>query len=200
MPSYQLTDVARLRIEELSFFIVVLLVCSLGVKWLWNLLARDFARLPRLGYGKAFGLTVLLGLFTVLVLSMISGAREVLTPGAWRRQGTTYRITDPANEPARRKGLESLRSVLWLYSQSHEGKFPQQDFIPEISDEIWQAPDEGRSRYIYMGGLAKDTPRTLLAVEPLAFGESRFALFTNGEIARVGQKEIGAEIAKAASR
>jgi hypothetical protein len=195
MPSYQFSDVARMRIEDLSFFVLVFLLCALGVKWLWNLLAKDFPRLPRLRFGRSLALTTLLGLFTLLVLSMISGARELLTPGAWRRQGSTYRLTDPTNDPIRRKGLEVLRAALWDYAGKHDGKFPREDFAPEIPDDSWKAPDEARSRYLYVGGFSKDTPAALLAAEPDVFEGSRFALLTTGEITRLTTFEIGVRLA-----
>lgn len=190
MPSYQLSDLTRMRIEELSFFLMVLLLSALGVKVLWNMLARDFPRLPRLGFGRALALTTLLGLFTVLVLSMISGARELLTPGAWRRQGSTYRITDPANEPTRRKGLEKLRVVLWDYAKKHNGAFPKQDFIPEADDAVWLAPDKDGTRYFYNGGQTTETPKAMLATEPLVFAEPHLVLWTTGEISHETSSKV----------
>ena len=200
MPSYNLTDATRMRIEELSFFFVVLLLCSLGVKAIWNLFARDFPKLPRIGFGRSLALTVLLGMFALLILSMISGARELLTPGAWRRQGVTHKLSDPANEPLRRKGLETLRAALWQYAGAHDGRFPTQDFAPEIAEEFWKAPDEGGSRYLYAGGLTKATPATLLAAEPNVFGDMRFVLLTDGAIARWPTENIRGSFSRQASK
>jgi hypothetical protein len=98
MTAYDLNDVARLRLEDISFFALMLLLCAAGIRFLWNHVAKDFAGWPRLTFGKALCLTGLLSLLMLLVLSMISGARELLTPGAWRRQGSSYRLTDPASE------------------------------------------------------------------------------------------------------
>jgi hypothetical protein len=89
-----LREWARLRIQNISFFAVVLLGSALLIKLIWNALRKDFPRLPRLTYPKALGLTVLWGLLFILVLAMISGARELLTPGAWQKQGATYRLTE----------------------------------------------------------------------------------------------------------
>jgi len=88
-----LTDIARLRIEAISFFLVVLLASSGLVQLLWNGLRKSFARLPRLTYFRAVALVVLWGLLFMVVLAMISGARELMTPGAWERSGATYRLT-----------------------------------------------------------------------------------------------------------
>lgn len=90
----QLTDLARMRVEVISFFLVVLLVSAGLVQVLWNYLRRGFERLPRLTYGKAVGLVVLWGLLFVIVLLMISGARKLMTPGAWERDGAVYRLKD----------------------------------------------------------------------------------------------------------
>jgi hypothetical protein len=64
------------------------------VKGLWNYLAKDFQKLPRMSYGKALAAVTLWGLLFLLVLSMISGARELMTPGAWEKQGLTYKLKD----------------------------------------------------------------------------------------------------------
>ena len=44
-----------LRYEAISFFLVVLLLSALVVRWLWNRLALDFPKLPRMTFGKALG-------------------------------------------------------------------------------------------------------------------------------------------------
>ena len=97
MPApFTLREMARLRIEAISFFLVILLASAKGVQWIWNGLRSSAANLPRLTYGKALGLVSLWGLLFIVVLAMISGARELMTPGAWERQGATYRLVPPA--------------------------------------------------------------------------------------------------------
>ncbi len=83
-----------LRFEEIGFFVVVLLLAALVVRWLWNRLAVDFPRLPRLSYGKSLGVVILWGLLFLVVLTMIAAAREMMTPGVWQRQGLLYRIPE----------------------------------------------------------------------------------------------------------
>ncbi len=39
-------------------------------------------------------MVVLWGLLFTVVLAMISGARELMTPGAWEKQGATYRLKE----------------------------------------------------------------------------------------------------------
>lgn len=94
MPSINLTDVAKARLNSISFFFALFLVLSLLVKFLWNSLAKDFPRLPRMSYPRAIAAVALWGLLFMLVLTMISGARELMTPGAWEKQGATYRLKD----------------------------------------------------------------------------------------------------------
>ncbi len=94
MPSVTLTDIARMRIQSISFFLMVLLVSAWGVKALWNSLRKDFPRLPVMSYKRALAVMTLWGLIFVIVLTMISGARELLTPGAWKKDGLTYKLKD----------------------------------------------------------------------------------------------------------
>jgi hypothetical protein len=94
MPSIDLTDLARSRIEAISFFVFLLLVVALLVKLLWNYLGKDFRRLPRISYGRALAGVTLWGLLFLLILTMISGARELMTPGAWEKHGATYELKD----------------------------------------------------------------------------------------------------------
>ena len=94
MPSITLVDVANARFEAISFFLALLLLVSLIVQRLWNSLGKDFPKLPRIGYGRALAAVTLWGLVFLLILTMISGARELMTPGAWEKQGSTYRLKD----------------------------------------------------------------------------------------------------------
>ena len=87
-----LTDVARMRVESISFFLLLISLSALGIKSLWNGLRKSFTRLPRLSYEKAVALVLLWGLLFVIVLAMVGGARELMTPGAWDRDGATYRL------------------------------------------------------------------------------------------------------------
>jgi hypothetical protein len=96
MPSVTLSDLAQARFDSIAFFLVLLLILAGLVKGLWNYLAKDFTKLPRMTYGKALAAVTLWGLVFLLVLSMISGARELMTPGAWEKKGLTYTLKDAA--------------------------------------------------------------------------------------------------------
>src|SRR5262249_54237288 len=95
-----LSRLARERLEAGSFFLVGVLGCAGVVRAIWNGLRSDFPALPRLSFGKALGLVFLWGCLFVLVLTMISGARELMTPGAWQRKGLTYKLAEQPLPPS----------------------------------------------------------------------------------------------------
>jgi hypothetical protein len=182
MTVYDLNDVVRLRLEDISFFAALLLLSALGVRLLWNSLAKDFSRLPRLTFLKALSLTALLGIAMLLVLVMISGAREILTPGAWHRQGSQYRPNEQGSAETRQRSMEALRVALMQYAAAHQGRFPDHDYVIEIPEKLWQSPDNLGSRYIYIGGQPMGATNGLIAYEPSSFGDPRLALFGDGNI------------------
>jgi hypothetical protein len=92
MPVVTLSDTAELRLSGISFFLLTILLVAWGVRALWNLLRRDFPRVPFLDYKRSVALVVLLGLCFNVVLLMIAGTRELMTPGAWEKNGTTYQL------------------------------------------------------------------------------------------------------------
>ena len=190
MTVYDLNDVVRLRLEDISFFVLLLFLASLGVKGLWNFLAKDFTRLPRLSFGKGLSLTSLLATLMLLILIMIAGARELLTPGAWQRQESHYRPSETASQEIRQQNLESLRTALMQYAHAHQGQFPPHDYVAEIPEKLWQAPDSNATRYFYLGGHCLSESNALLACEPRSFGDQRFALFANGKIQLVKTSTI----------
>jgi hypothetical protein len=190
MTVYDLTDVARFRLEDISFFLLLLLVATCGIRLIWNSLAKDFPRWPRLSFFKALGLTGLLGLGMLLVLVMISGARELLTPGAWSRQASHYRPNDVGNRELRQQSIESLKTSLMQYAYSHGERFPPHDYVPEIPGKIWEAPDSVGTRYLYIGGLTLSQSNAVLACEPQNFGGERLVLFGNGKVESLGTAEI----------
>jgi len=188
MPTVTLSDVARMRFQAVSFFLLVLLLCAWGVKGLWNALAADVPRLPRLTYGKALGVVALWGLLFTLILTMVSGARELMTPGAWVKQGFTYRLAEGPPPPptdldaARRMKLERLRDALRVYAKSHDGRYPPDDLAPEIEPEVWRLPGGADLRYLYVPGRILDQGDAVLACETGLFGRDRYVLFADGSI------------------
>ncbi len=189
--SIVLTDLARMRLQNLSFFLAGFLLSALLIQLLWNYLRRDWPVLPRLSYLRAVGLVALWGLLFVLVLTMISGARELLTPGAWEPSGATYRLRDrsaPATGPtdssqeARRQQMVRLKAALWRYARAHDGRFPESRTDPGVPPERWLLPDESGLHYVYRGGTVNTLHGVPLAYEPEVAGSPRWALFTDGEL------------------
>lgn len=86
------------QVQTLSFFVLAFLVGTKCLQWIWNAARKDFPFLPQLGYGRALSLTLLWGCLFVVVLTMISGARELMTPGAWRKSGWTYQLESNATQ------------------------------------------------------------------------------------------------------
>jgi hypothetical protein len=96
IPRYlTLSKLAKLRLDAISFFLVALLASGGAIQLIWNSLAKDFPKLPRISFLRSLGLIALWGLLFLLVLTMISGARELMTPGAWRKNGLTYELVEP---------------------------------------------------------------------------------------------------------
>jgi hypothetical protein len=203
MSSVDLSDWAALRVEAISFFLLVLVGSAAVVRWLWNSLAADFPRLPRLTYRRALAAVVLWGVLLVVVLTMIAGARELLTPGAWQKQGVLYKVAGPAESkpPAgedkdpqvqRRQHLAALEKALWAYAATHGGKFPaQSDAAVEAS--LWEMPGGGGMHYLYVSGkkaVSSADPLEALACEPEIYGPSRLVLTTGGQIVPMTSSEL----------
>jgi hypothetical protein len=193
---FRLTDAASERLQAISFFVVGVLAAAGAVQFLWNRLRKDFVTLPRLSYGRALCGVILWGLVSVVVLTMISGARELMTPGAWKKQGFTYRLAEqPAEagtEPSadtRRRNLEQLRAALWHFAALHEGRFPERGRVPGFDPSIWLDPESGVP-YLYATGLRADTHRRLLACEPESDHAERWVLFTNSEISLLDSSAV----------
>jgi len=204
MPSLTLTDVAHARLETISFFLLLILLSAAAVKFLWNFLRADLAkRLPPLTYGKSLALVGLWGALFILVLTMISGARELLTPGAWEKQGATYKLAKDdgkdrkITEAMRRERLEQLKAALWTYAAGHNGAFPADDRDIAIPATLWETPETSRVRYEYVRGRKADAGAEPVVYEPTAFGAPRLVLMSNGEIQRVGDAELQSMLAVA---
>lgn len=201
MPSVTLTDVARLRLENISFFLAGFLLSAFLIKLLWNWLATDWTFLPRLTYGKAVGLVALWGLLFVLVLTMISGARELMTPGAWEKKGTTYQLTADTKAQKlqeRKDALTRLKVALWKYADEHDGKFPAAKSDPAVATELWTVPDPSGMTYLYTpGSTGRSRTNIPLAFEPELFGADRLVLCDDGEIRTMTSDEIALALAEA---
>ncbi len=192
-----LHDTALARLQAISLFLLVFLLCAAALQLLWNYVRRDFPALPRLSFGRAVAGVFLWALVFVIVLAMIAGARELMTPGAWEKQGYTYRLADrpgqaeaPDPETVRRQHLEKLRLALWQFAATHNGHFPDRDEASAIPRDLWEVPEAGGMQYLYVAGLSAGHLPQVLAYEPDWDPERRLVLRTNGDILTMGSAEI----------
>lgn len=187
-----LTDIASARIDALSFFIVTYLLICWVVKLLWNHLAKTFTALPRLDYKRALGVVFVTGLMFYVVLTMISGARELLTPGAWEKQGVGYRLRENGmaeiGKEGRRVRLRELQIAIWAYAKTHDGKAPPGPFADGIASPLWDFP--GGGLYCLMPGVKPGVGRDILIYEPSAAGARRFVLLADGSIEDLAEGEL----------
>ena len=150
---------------------VLLVVVSTLLLVCWNKLVKG-STWPKLSHPKAVGLTFLAGLLSFLVLVMIAGSRELLTPKAWRPKGILYELAplpshetgelqpdfsaafDPAtlvpeeDTPAarlavRRENLTRIRNSLWQYADTHG------DFPVTLPENLQTIPVSGGMKYAY---------------------------------------------------
>ena len=178
-----LTDMARSRLDALSFFLALYFLIALLVKLAWNQLATAFSTMPRLNYRRALGLVFVTGLLFYVVLTMISGARELLTPGAWEKQGMGYRPRENTVEltkDERRKTLRKLQDAVWAYARGHAGNAPPSPLVSEMDPDAWLYTDGGL--YCLMPGVKPGVGRKILIYEPSAAGSRRFVLLADGSI------------------
>lgn len=201
MPSFNLTDVGRMRLSTLSFFLVGFLASAWGIQRLWNLLQRDFQKLPRLTFKVAVGIVFLWGVLFVLVLTMISGARELMTPGAWEKKGATYQLaeTNGDNNPPERQvplihrreeQLHRLHVQLLGYAARHEGQYPPDDAVAELDSSAWDLPDRLGTRYLYVPGRSAKDGDEVVAYEPQVYDDAQLVLWTDGRVAPMSASEL----------
>lgn len=189
MPSLRLSEIAQLRVENISFFLFLFILVSLAIRWVWNGLAAEWPILPKLSYIGSLGISSLWGFLFAFVLTMISGARELMTPGAWEPNGATYKLakkpgemTDESSESAlmeRRLQLLMLKRRLW--DTAHQtGAFPSDWASCGYPQEEWQTPGLVKVAYVYRQAQRGDG--TPLAWEPNIFGDRQLVLYSDGII------------------
>jgi hypothetical protein len=191
-----LTDVAAARLDALSFFLVTYLVISLVVKIIWNQLAKSFVSLPKLKYRQALGVVFVTGLLFYVVLTMISGARELLTPGAWEKQGSGYRLRGEERaaltKDERREALSALKEAIWAYSKTSGGKAPSGPFGGEVAADLWNFGDGGL--YALVPGVKPGGGREVMVYEPSMAGGRRFVLLAEGSIEDRAEGDLKREL------
>lgn len=198
MPSISLTDIASLRLQAISFFLVGFLLSAAIVRWIWNSLAKDFSFLPRLTFLKSCGMLALWGLLFMIVLTMISGARELLTPGAWEKEGYTYRLKDETGKetPELRRQEERLADRVrqlgelkgWLENHVEDKVYPAS--LEQLHDRHLQVPHSRGERYEYVPGRKTTDTGRPLAYEPDCFDDDPLVLFADGTLRPVPATEL----------
>jgi hypothetical protein len=217
MVMYTLSDVVSARLQVISFFIFLSLLLAFVFQRCWNLLAKDFSRMPALSYRHSVAAIVVASLFCGLILTMISGARELMTPGAWDKIGTHYKLREPKQEPAawldsaRRRAIENFRDALWNYAQHYEGRLPDDPTSKDMTPSVWRSPDSSGTPYSYLPRRDKkvsshrlpqesavppsaSSGAYVLAFEPMTFGSERFVLLSSGEVLKMQLGELMARV------
>lgn len=198
MPSPYLiwTELGRRRWEEVSFFLVGFLVMAAIVRWLWNVLRHDFPSLPVLSYRGCISLLLLWGLLMAVVLAMVSGARELMTPGAWVPKGVTYKLSDDqtrqslthvvdeVRDQRRRQKLDNLRFALWQFASAHDGRFPSAEEAETLVPELWLVDGTSPLRFVYVPGKSLHQTNEILVYEPELFDDDQYVILTNGAITK----------------
>lgn len=218
MTVYTLTDIVTARLQVISFFLVLSVVMAAVFQYCWNRLAKDFPRLPVLSGKQSLAVIFVASLFCGLILTMISGARELMTPGAWDKVGTGYKLREPKQEPmvwldsTRRRGLEQFRDALWAHARAHGGKLPDDPDDAGIPETVRRSPDLSGTPYGYLlrkgrgikfpesgtgsaGGAEPDSGIYVLAHEPMTFGPERFVLLSSGEVVKMKVHELTQRVA-----
>jgi hypothetical protein len=180
--------------QILSFCIALLLLSAWGLRRIWRGLRQDVPWLPELNYWRSLGAVIVWGLAFVVVLAMISGTRELITPGAWRKQGWTYQLADQTSSKmsdldGRRAALFKLRAALVQHAESHEGRFPAGD-DPAIPADLWSIPGHPGLRFLAVPERVKEEAGRLVVFEPALDGGERLVLLTNGVVGTMTGDEI----------
>ncbi|MDO5554514.1 MAG: hypothetical protein Q4G68_12210 [Planctomycetia bacterium] len=201
MPSIVLNhEPARHLISLSTALFLILVVSGFLVYVSWN---RAFAdtNIPRLTWGRSVSLCVVGGFLFLLVLVMIAGSRELLTPGAWQPQGRLYKLSHgetshdarpsydpatylPSNElpeslvAARHASLSRLRKLLLQYREEHNGQWPATEEDAGFEESVWLVPGAGGYAYIY----TPDHEEILVQEPRLNSDSSWFSLDRQGRI------------------
>lgn len=187
-----LTHIAELRLQSMSFFLMVLLASAFFLKLLWNLLARDFPKLPPLSYQAALAGSVLWGLMVLFVMTTISGAEELLTPGARERTGQTKQLVQADSEKAiplqsslkaRRAKMNELHFALFVYAAAHKGQLPDNPEATNFAEEFWMQPGGLNVKYGYVKGQKVGDSYDPMAFEQAVYDDGKqLVLFADGSI------------------
>lgn len=195
-----LSDLARTRLDALSFYAVGWLLCCAGFRLVWNVIAIGRPTWPRLTYRRTLLGSMILSVGLLAILTFLAGVWEVTSPGAWRRSSAAAHLSgafalEPSELPSplpragvggdeRRSRLETLRQHLWADARSRDGAFPASREDSSVPSDLWSQPGFPSVLYIYRPGLRLDGPSTPLVMEYELFDDGRWVLMTDGTIER----------------
>ncbi len=194
MPTFSLTEIAQFRLSTISFFLMVYLLASLAIFLIWNFLRKDFQRLPKLSYPKALAFVFLWGVAFHLLLVMIAGTRELMTPEAWEKAGAIHKLSPDKYQQKldmRRHKVDVLKQELWRFADTHDGQFPPDRVSALFPEEVWRTPT-GDAFYVYISIVNRSSRALPLAYEPENYGQERMTLLTSGQIELLPIKSIQA--------
>lgn len=195
-----LTDLAKTRLSTISFFLMLFLLSAWVLQRIWNGLRKDFPRLPLITYWRSVMFLGVWACLFMLVLSMIGGTREILTPGKWEKSGLTYKLVDDERKAAeldldRRTNIAALKAALWRYADLHNGQLPVDEWANDIPTEAWETPELSRARYVYVPGRKIGSEKVeIVAYEPRVFPRDRLAVMSDGTILRLTNGELDARL------
>lgn len=185
-----LTRWALDRLDTISFFLVVFLITAIGVQKIVNGLSRSVHWLPHLSYFSSLAVVFLWSLTFVIVLTMISGARELMTPGAWRKDGYTYSLDRPSTTTTpthslstRREQLLAIHVLLATYRAKSDDAYPTS--LADITQlqTTGDFPRFSILRYEYRIPAANATKDELVVIESVGMHEGpRLAITTQGNV------------------
>ncbi len=195
--TYHFDKTHAIRLQDISFFLLVIAISVVGLRWLWNSMAAEFPNIPKLSFKRALLLTMVISLAFLFMVALVTGVRELLTPEAWHKGEYTYKLADDLD---RKKNLEYLRESLFEYASLHDGNFPSHQFVTDIPEKLWQIGMDPDNKYIYAPNhrqmsLSKtgQTP-PIIAYEPDSFGDKRFVLMADGAISKMSTHNINEKL------
>jgi hypothetical protein len=125
-----------------------------------------------------------------------------MTPGAWKKDGFTYKLKDHREisaaeqqlweriESERWTRLAELKVALWNYAKAHDGVLPSDMSNSGIADQHWRTPEPSGIRYRYIGGQQIGQGERLVAAEPPVFAPPRLGLLSDGRIRQLTDEQM----------
>lgn len=181
-PRLIVTDFGKSRLEEISFFVISLLVLAAVSRWIWNGFHRDFPQLPYMTYRGTLGALLLWGTMFTAVISLISSLRQAMLPMNDDARISVLRKTTPTTNAEiidRRIRIRSLWGSLSFYAMTNNSQFPND--VNGLDLGMTHADSATGLPYFITPDLKTTSPRTILASEP-DIHPQRLLLFNDGTI------------------